>query len=416
MLFNELGLMAELLRAVQDKNYTTPTQIQQDAIPAVLEGRDILAGSQTGTGKTASFTLPVLQLLMGACKPNKKNYRPIRALVMTPTRELASQVSESILEYGKHLPLKSNVVFGGVKISSQIFKLKRGTDILVATPGRLLDLVNQRVVDLSKVEILVLDEADRMLDMGFMPDIQRIISLLPAKTQNLMFSATYSKHIKKLANDLLSNPKVIDIGQGNSVATKINHIIHPVNPEQKRQALAYIVGSNNWKQVLVFTKTKRGAERLAKQLAKDGLKATAIHGDKTQAQRGKALADFKQGRARVLVATDVAARGLDINDLSHVVNFDLPMVAEDYIHRIGRTGRAGKHGEAISLVCPEEKHLLQDIEKLLKQSLQKVVIDDFYPDFDLNVFNKVAKPQNKKPARRRKPSNNAKPRRKKKSA
>ncbi|GAB1268995.1 ATP-dependent RNA helicase RhlE [Aurantivibrio infirmus] len=383
MSFADLGLAAELVRAVHEEGYTTPTSVQAKAIPVILEGKDVLAGAQTGTGKTAGFALPLLQRLSQLEQPSPKQFRPIRALVLTPTRELASQVSESIRKYGKYSSVRSNVVFGGVKISPQIFKLRRGVDVLVATPGRLLDLVHQGEVDLGKVEILVLDEADRMLDMGFMPDIKRILAKLPKQRQNLLFSATYSTHIKQLADGLLQSPVTIDVARRNSIADTVSHIVHPVARERKRQLLSELIGSRNLQQVLVFTKTKMGAERLSKQLIKDGLRSTSIHGDKSQGARTKALADFKDGRVRVLVATDVAARGIDINQLSHVINFELPMVAEDYIHRIGRTGRAGNSGEAISLVCSDERKLLNAIEQLLKREVKREVIEGYEPDFSL---------------------------------
>jgi len=390
MSFADLGLAAELVRAVHEQGYTTPTSVQAKAIPVILEGKDVLAGAQTGTGKTAGFALPLLHLLSQQEQPSPKNFRPIRALVLTPTRELASQVSESIRTYGKYSQIRSNVVFGGVKISPQIFKLRRGVDILVATPGRLLDLVHQGEVDLGKIEILVLDEADRMLDMGFMPDIKRILAKMPKKRQNLLFSATYSTHIKQLADGLLNSPVTIDVARRNSIADTVSHVVHPVARDRKRQLLSELIGSRNLQQVLVFTKTKMGAERLSKQLIKDGLRSTSIHGDKSQGARTRALADFKDGKVRVLVATDVAARGIDIRQLSHVVNFELPMVAEDYIHRIGRTGRAGNTGEAISLVCADERKLLKAIEQLLKREVKREVVEGYEPDFSLNA------PQNEK--------------------
>jgi len=379
MSFESLGLRAELLRAVSEKGYNDPTPIQRQAIPPILEGRDIMGGAQTGTGKTAGFTLPLLQRLMSSGKP-EKGRRAIRALVLTPTRELAAQVSESVDIYGRHLPLKSTVVYGGVSINPQKQKLIRGVDILVATPGRLLDHVSQNTADLSKVDILVLDEADRMLDMGFIRDIRKVLALLPRHKQTLFFSATFSDDIKRLANDLLKSPVMIEVARRNTAAESVTQVVHPVDKSRKRELLSYLIGSNNWKQVLVFNRTKHGANRLSKQLLTDGITAAAIHGNKSQGARTRALADFKSGKVRVLVATDIAARGLDINQLPHVVNFELPNVAEDYVHRIGRTGRAGNEGEAMSLVCVDELKLLKDIERVIKRDIPKVVVDDFEPD------------------------------------
>ena len=379
MSFESLGLRAELLRAVSEKGYSAPTPIQQQAIPPILEGRDIMGGAQTGTGKTAGFTLPLLQRLMVSDK-QAKGRRPVRALVLTPTRELAAQVAESVITYGKHLPLRSAVVFGGVSINPQKQKLIKGVDILVATPGRLLDHVGQRSVDLSKVDILVLDEADRMLDMGFIRDIRKVLALLPKHKQTLFFSATFSNEIKQLANDLLKSPALIEVARRNTAAESVTQVIHPVDKSRKRELLSYLIGANNWQQVLVFTRTKHGANRLADQLNKDGIMAAAIHGNKSQGARTRALAEFKSGKVRVLVATDIAARGLDINQLPHVVNFELPNIAEDYVHRIGRTGRAGNEGEAMSLVCIDEHHLLKDIERLLKREIPTDVIDGYEPD------------------------------------
>jgi ATP-dependent RNA helicase RhlE len=379
MSFESLGLRAELHRAVSEKGYSTPTPIQTQAIPVVLEGRDIMGGAQTGTGKTAGFTLPLLQRLMSPYKA-KSSHRAIRALVLAPTRELAAQVQESVNTYGKYLPLKSTVVFGGVKINPQIHQLRKGVDILVATPGRLLDHVGQRTVDLSKVDILVLDEADRMLDMGFIHDIRKVLALLPKQKQTLLFSATFSKEIKQLANDLLDSPVLIEVARRNTAAETVTQVVHPVDKSRKRELLSYLVGSNNWQQVLVFTRTKHGADRLSKQLIKDGITAAAIHGNKTQGARTRSLELFKTNKVRVLVATDIAARGLDINQLPHVVNFDLPNVAEDYVHRIGRTGRAGNEGEAMSLVCVDELDLLKDIERLIKRDIHRDIIDGFEPD------------------------------------
>lgn len=379
MSFEDLGLMSELHRAVTDKGYNTPTPIQQQAIPLILEGRDLMGGAQTGTGKTAGFTLPLLQRLMSFEQPGNGR-RAIRALVLTPTRELAAQVGESVQTYGKYLPLKSAIIFGGVKINPQIQTLRNGVDILVATPGRLLDHVTQKTIDLSKVEILVLDEADRMLDMGFIRDIRKVLALLPKKKQTLLFSATFSNEIKRLSNDLLSSPALIEVAQRNTASERVTQVVHSVDKGRKRELASFLIGSNNWQQVLIFTRTKHGANRLAEQLGTDGITAAAIHGNKSQGARTRALAEFKAGKVRVLVATDIAARGLDIEQLPHVINFELPNVAEDYVHRIGRTGRAGNEGEAISLVCIDELKLLKDIERLMKRDISNVVIDGYQPD------------------------------------
>lgn len=380
MTFDTLGLRAEILRAIDEQGYTEPTPIQSQAIPVILDGRDVMAGAQTGTGKTAGFTLPMLQRL--SQRPIPKGRRPVRALVLTPTRELAAQVGDSVETYGRHLSLRSAVVFGGVKINPQIRQLRHGVDILVATPGRLLDHAGQKNVDLSQVEILVLDEADRMLDMGFIHDIRKVLALLPEQKyrQSLLFSATFSKDIKRLASSLLDRPELIEVAVQNSTAEGIQQVIHPVDKSRKRELLSHMIGSRNWRQVLVFTRTKHGANRLAQQLENDGLTAAAIHGNKSQGARTRALAAFKSGKVRVLVATDIAARGLDIAQLPHVVNYELPNVAEDYVHRIGRTGRAGNEGEAVSLVCVDEHKLLKGIERLLKQRLPKVVLPGYEPD------------------------------------
>ena len=378
MSFDQLGLGAEILRAVSEKGYTTPTPIQLQAIPAILQGGDILAGAQTGTGKTAGFTLPLLQRL--SQHPPSKGQRPVRALILTPTRELAAQVEESVVTYGKYLPLRSAVIFGGVKINPQIDKLRRGVDILVATPGRLLDHMGQKTVDLSQVEVLILDEADRMLDMGFIHDIRKVLAVLPKQRQNLLFSATFSDEIRKLAEGLLNQPVLIEVARRNTSSEMVEQVVHPVDRQRKGELLSFLVSSQNWRQVLVFTRTKHGANRLAQQLEKGGIGAAAIHGNKSQGARTKALADFKSGAVRVLVATDIAARGLDISQLPHVVNFELPNVAEDYVHRIGRTGRAGNEGEAMSLVCVDEHKLLRDIERVIKRELPKLVIPGFEPD------------------------------------
>jgi ATP-dependent RNA helicase RhlE len=378
MSFDSLGLSADLLRAVSEQGYSEPTPVQRDAIPVILEGKDVLAGAQTGTGKTAGFTLPLLQRLSDAA--TGKGRRPVRALVLTPTRELAAQVAESVDTYGKHLPLSSCVIFGGVKINPQIARLRAGVDILVATPGRLLDHVSQKTLDLSEVEILVLDEADRMLDMGFIRDIRKIIALMPKQRQNLLFSATYSSDMRRLADSLLKDPVSIEVARRNTPTELVSQVVHPVDRERKRELLSFMVGSQNWRQVLVFTRTKHGANRLSQQLEKDGISSAAIHGNKSQGARTRALADFKNGGVRVLVATDIAARGLDIDQLPHVVNYELPNVPEDYVHRIGRTGRAGNEGEAVSLVCVDEHKLLSDIERLLKRDLSKIIIEGYEPD------------------------------------
>ena len=405
MSFESLGLRADLLRAVAEKGYRVPTPIQLQAIPLVLEGRDIMGGAQTGTGKTAGFTLPMLQRLMASGKQGKGR-RVIRALVLTPTRELAAQVGESVDTYGKHLPLRSAVIYGGVSINPQKQKLRNGVDIVVATPGRLLDHVSQNSVNLSKVDILVLDEADRMLDMGFIRDIRKVIALLPERKQTLFFSATFSNEIKRLADDLLKSPALIQVTPRNTAAENVMQVVHPVDRSRKRELLSYLVGSRNWKQVLVFTRTKHGANRLSEQLIADGIAAAAIHGNKSQGARTRALADFKAGKARVLVATDIAARGLDISQLPHVVNFELPNIPEDYVHRIGRTGRAGNEGEAMSLVCVDELQLLKDIERLLKHDIPRVVINDYEPDPSI-------KPQPVDKGRGKAPQASGKPARKK---
>jgi len=379
MLFSKLGLSAELLRAVQEQGYEEATPIQQQAIPLVLEGRDILAGAQTGTGKTAGFTLPMLQRLQMSTAGDERRRR-IRALVLTPTRELTAQVAESVRSYGRHLPFKTAVIFGGVNINPQISKLRKGVDIIVATPGRLLDHLQQGTIDLGHVEMLVLDEADRMLDMGFIRDIRKVLKALPADRQNLLFSATCSKEIKQLADDLLNSPTEVQVTPRNTTVERVTQIVHPVDRRRKRELLSHRIGAENWQQVLVFTRTKHGANRLAEQLSNDGIKATAIHGNKSQGARTRALADFKTGTARVLVATDVAARGLDIDRLPHVVNYELPNVPEDYVHRIGRTARAGQAGHAISLVCVDELKLLRGIEQLLGSDIEQQIIPGYEPD------------------------------------
>lgn len=379
MSFSKLGLSDEIVRAVNEQGYTTPTPIQTQAIPAVLTGGDLLAGAQTGTGKTAGFTLPILQRLMQRAAPVTRG-KPVRALILTPTRELAAQVEESVRIYGKYLPLSSAVIFGGVNINPQIKLLKEGVDILVATPGRLLDHMQQGTVNLNQVETLVLDEADRMLDMGFIRDIRRVLAVLPKQRQNLLFSATFSDEIKALADSLLSGPAMIEVARRNSTVEVIVQKVHPVDRNRKHPLLSHLVKTRQWSQVLVFTRTKHGANKLVEQLAKDGIAALAIHGNKSQAARTRALSEFKDGSLQVLVATDIAARGIDIDQLPHVVNYDLPDVPEDYVHRIGRTGRAGATGEAVSLVCIDEHDLLKNIEKLIKRELPREVIAGFEPD------------------------------------
>jgi len=396
MSFDNLGLTPELLRAVADQGYTEPTPVQREAIPLVLAGRDLLAGAQTGTGKTAAFVLPLLQRLNAARMPGSSgdadasNARdrdrrnatrpPILALVLTPTRELALQVEQSVRTYGAHRRIRSVAIYGGVGFEPQARALRAGPGIVVATPGRLLDHAGQGTIDLSRVEFLILDEADRMLDMGFIRDIRRIIQLLPHERQNLMFSATFSNDIRSLANTILRDPAMVQVTPRNTPTALVTQIAHPVDRERKRELLSHLIRTGRIEQALVFTRTKHGANRLAEQLLRDGIKATAIHGNKSQGQRVRALDDFKAGRANILVATEVASRGLDIEELPHVVNFELPMVAEDYVHRIGRTGRAGATGDAISLVCVDEAPLLRDIERLLGRPIPSEVIPGFEPD------------------------------------
>ena len=415
MLFNQLGLSAELLRAVEEQGYTEATPIQHKAIPLILEGKDVLAGAQTGTGKTAAFTLPLLQRL------NKKSDGPrrIRALILTPTRELAAQVHESVRTYGKQRPLRSMEIYGGVSARPQISKIHRGVDVVIATPGRLLDHVRQGNINLSGVEMFILDEADRMLDMGFIRDIKQIIRELPKKRQNLLFSATFSQEIRDLAKGLLNNHVEIEVAARNSTADRVEQLVMPVDKARKRELLSEQIGKGNWQQVLVFTRTKHGANRLAKQLNGDGIETLAIHGGKGQGARTKALSDFKAGKIRVLVATDIAARGLDIDKLPHVVNYELPHVSEDYVHRIGRTARAGHDGTAISLVCVDELKLLKDIEKLLGTEIKKEFVPGYAVDKSIRAepinkgkaprggAPKRGKPSGSKPAgagRRNKPS------------
>ncbi len=378
MSFQNLGLQNEILQVLDEKGYKDATSIQTLVIPHILKGGDILASAQTGTGKTAGFTLPLLQLLM--LKKSMHNRPRIRGLILTPTRELAAQVAENVSIYGKYLPLRAQAVFGGVSIHAQIKKLRSGADILVATPGRLLDLISQRIIDLSHVEILVIDEADRMMDMGFIFDIKKIIALLPVNRQNLLFSATLSAEIKKLAHELLKSPQTIEAARSGTANELISHVVYPVDKKRKCELLSFLISSQDWEQVLVFVRTKRGADRLAKQLTDGKIAAEGIHGNKSQFARAKALHRFKKGLVRVLVATDVASRGLDIEQLQYVVNFDLPETAEDYIHRIGRTGRAGNKGFACSLVCVDEHRLLSDIERLLKQEIPRLIQVGYEPD------------------------------------
>jgi ATP-dependent RNA helicase RhlE len=378
--FDSLGLKPELLRAVADQGYTQPTPIQAQAIPVVLAGKDLLGAAQTGTGKTAGFTLPLLQILSAKANASHSPARhPIRALVITPTRELCAQVEDSVRTYGKYMQLKSITVYGGVGINPQIDALRRGVDILVATPGRLLDHVQQKTVDLRQVEILVLDEADRMLDMGFIHDIRKILALLPAKRQNLLFSATFPDEIRKLASSFMHDPVTVEVARRNTPAELVSQVVHQVDAGRKRELLAHLVKANDWKQVLVFCKTKHGANRLAQQLSREGINADAIHGNKSQNARERALEEFKEGKVRVLVATDIAARGLDIEALPHVVNYDMPHVAEDYVHRIGRTGRAGVEGEAVSLVSHEDRPLMAAIERLINRKVENRPVEGFQP-------------------------------------
>ena len=378
MLFSQLNLSAPLLKAIQDEGYTTPTPVQEKAIPPILEGRDMLAGAQTGTGKTAGFTLPILELL--SQKPHSKGKPLLRVLILTPTRELAAQVGESVKAYGKYLPFKSAVIFGGVGIQPQIQTLRAGIDILVATPGRLLDHVSQGTIDLRHIDTFVLDEADRMLDMGFVKDIRRVIALLPTKRQNLLFSATYSDDIKKLCESILKNPVIVEVARRNTSSELVKQRVIMVDCKRKTALLAKLIQENKWEQVLVFTRTKHHANKVSEYLAKIGVSSAAIHGNKSQSARTKALADFKNGSVKVLVATDIAARGLDIDQLPHVVNLELPNIAEDYVHRIGRTGRAGNNGEAISLVCVDEHEYLKGIEKLINRKFQREIVEGFEPD------------------------------------
>ena len=419
MTFDTLGLSASLLRAIADQGYETPSPIQAKAIPLILARKDVMAAAQTGTGKTAAFTLPLLQLLNGG-QPVKANR--CRALVLTPTRELAAQVQESVRDYGKYDGFRSAVVFGGVKINPQIALLKRGVDVLVATPGRLLDLHGQGFVDFSDLEVLVFDEADRMLDMGFINDIKRIVKLLPAKRQTLMFSATFSTDITQLAQGYMQNPVKVEVAPPNATADMVTQWVYPVDKRRKPELLSHLVQSNAWHQVLVFTRTKHGANKLSQQLEKDGISAVAIHGNKSQNARTKALGDFKRGKVQALVATDIAARGLDIEQLPQVVNFDLPNVAEDYVHRIGRTGRAGATGHAYSLVSADEADFLAGIEKLIRKTLPREEIEGFEPEHSVpqGRAGASARPQSQRPPRRAGPpgvdaANRGQPRRRRRS-
>ncbi len=382
MHFSDLGLSDSILQAVEKQGYTTPSPIQQQAIPAIIKGRDVMAAAQTGTGKTAGFTLPILEKLS---KGPLAKANQTRALILTPTRELAAQVERSVMLYGKNLPLTSTVVFGGVKINPQMMRLRKGVDILVATPGRLLDLYQQNAVRFDQLEVLVLDEADRMLDMGFIHDIRKILSYLPAHRQNLMFSATFSKEIRDLAKGMINDPVEISVSPRNTTVESVKQWICPVDKKRKSALLSHLIKENQWTQVLVFSRTKHGSDRLARQLNSRDIPTAAIHGNKSQNQRTRALADFKKGKVQVLVATDIAARGIDINHLPQVVNFDLPNVPEDYVHRIGRTGRAGRAGQAVSLVSADEVKQLSDIEHLIKTVLKRKLVDGFEPDHDVPV-------------------------------
>jgi len=381
MTFEELNLAAAIVKAVREQGYETPTAIQAQAIPLVLEGRDLLGGAQTGTGKTAAFTLPMLhRLTMSRSAQNKFGGTGIRALVLTPTRELAAQVEESVRTYGKYLQLSSTVIFGGVGMNPQISKLKKGVDILVATPGRLLDLQQQGMLDLGQVQMLVLDEADRMLDMGFIHDVKKVLALVPKEKQSLLFSATFSDEIRELASGLLKDPQSVQVTPRNTTVQRITQVIHPVGRGKKKALLAHIIKEHNWSQVLVFTRTKFGANNVAEFLEKNGISAMALHGNKSQAARTQALAGFKSGDVRALVATDIAARGIDIDDLPHVVNYEIPNVSEDYVHRIGRTGRAGADGAAVNLVCLDEEGFMQDIERFTKQNIEVKIVEGFGPE------------------------------------
>ena len=412
--FESLGLLPELLRAVTEQGYTEPTPIQSQAIPVVLSGRDLLGAAQTGTGKTAGFVLPLVQRLAPlATKSFSPALHPVRCLILTPTRELAIQVHESVKAYGKHVPLRSFVVYGGININPQIEELRKGVEILVATPGRLLDLIGQKALNLGKVQILVLDEADRMLDMGFIPDIKRIIALVPQVRQTLLFSATFSDEIRKLSAQFLKDPATVEVARRNMPVEAITQYVHFIDTNRKRELLSHLVRKNDWMQVLVFCKTKHGANRLASQLQRDHINADAIHGNKSQNARIRALEDFKTGKVKVLVATDVAARGLDIEELPHVVNFDLPHVPEDYVHRIGRTGRAGSTGEALSLVCAEDRPLLGAIERLINKKIEVRPVAGFEAGYvprpaEARTQGQQARPE-RKPQGERQPQRDSKP-------
>ncbi|OHB29107.1 MAG: ATP-dependent RNA helicase RhlE [Desulfuromonadaceae bacterium GWC2_58_13] len=406
MSFESLGLRAELLSAIAAQGYTTPTPIQSRAIPVIFEGCDLLAGAQTGTGKTAAFALPIVQRLSEKIPPQKRR-RP-RALVLVPTRELAAQVSEQMQNYGRRLSLRSTMIYGGVNIQAQIERLYRGVDIVVATPGRLLDHAQRGTIDLSKIEFLVLDEADRMLDLGFIDDILQVAEYLPEKRQNLLFSATYSKNIKELADELLDQPRRVEVARSNLAADAVTQMVYPVEKSRKRDMLSHLIRKGEWNQVLVFTRTRYGADKLTAELLFDGIKAAPIHSNKSQSIRTRTLAEFKKGELRVLVATDVAARGLDIVHLPHVVNYELPQVPEDYVHRIGRTGRAGENGVALSLVCPAEQPLLAAIEKLLKYAIPRETIAEF-PQMAVKRGVKVSKTSNGPSKAKQKPVKTAKP-------
>ncbi len=407
MNFSSLGLSDSILDAVTEQGYDTPSPIQAQAIPAVLEGKDVMAAAQTGTGKTAGFTLPILELLSHGKRARSNR---TRVLVLTPTRELAAQIAASVETYGKNLPLTCTVVFGGVKINPQMMRLRKGIDILVATPGRLLDLYNQNAVKFDQLEILVLDEADRMLDMGFIRDIKKIIAVLPKQRQNLMFSATFSDDIRKLAKGLVNNPVEISVTPRNTTATTVKQWIYPVDKKEKSALLTKLISDNQWMQVLVFTRTKHGANRLTKYLNTRDIKAAAIHGNKSQGARTKALAEFKANKIQVLVATDIAARGIDIDQLPQVVNFDLPNIPEDYVHRIGRTGRAGSQGHAVSLVSADEFEYLASIERLIKQILTRKLVDGFEPTHELPKSDLSRRPpRNRKPKKSGKPQNTGNP-------
>lgn len=403
--FTELGLAEPILRAIAEQGYQSPTPIQAQSIPAVIAGRDVMAAAQTGTGKTAGFTLPILERLSKLVTNNKTRHNQARVLILTPTRELAAQIADNVQAYAKYLSLKSTVVFGGVKINPQMQRLRGGTDILVATPGRLLDLYQQNAIRFDDLEVLVLDEADRMLDMGFIHDIKKILKILPAKRQNLLFSATFSDEIRHLAKGLINDPVEISVTPKNSTAEKVSQVIYPVDKSRKAALLIKLIKDNNWYQVLVFTRTKHGANRLAKKLDSAKISAAAIHGNKSQAARTRALAGFKANEVQVLVATDIAARGIDIDLLPHVVNFDLPHVAEDYVHRIGRTGRAGSSGEAVSLVSADELKQLKGIERLTKQVIKRETVEGFEPSQKLPITTLDTRPiKPPRPKKKKKPN------------